>query len=145
MNANGVIPIQPLRPFDTAADEGLSRGNVLPLLHEIRHALERLLRDGETTRIDLRAIPMGPGDEAALEDALGVGEVDAKLQALGPSTVRETAHSGVWFVTHFDEGGQIAARFVDIAYVPDILHSQPEDVALGLRTLTERLGEGADT
>lgn len=30
--------------------------NTLPLLHEVRHALRRLVRTGESTIIDLRAI-----------------------------------------------------------------------------------------
>ena len=118
----------------------LAHGNVVPVLHEIRHALARLIERGVPTTIDLRAIPMGPGEEAAIEEALGVGEVEIQVRALGTSTVVETAHAGVWLVTHRDEGGQIVARLVEITYLPEIAASQPEDVAVGLRTLSERLG-----
>ena len=38
-------------------------GNVPLLLAEIRHALERLLASGTVQSIDLRAIPLGPGEE----------------------------------------------------------------------------------
>ena len=35
--------------------------NVIPLLHEIRHALAQLLEEGKETAIDLRSIPLAPG------------------------------------------------------------------------------------
>ena len=50
--------------------EGRGRGsltyNVQPLLHEIRHALARLLDDGGHTVIDLRSLPLAPGEEEQL-------------------------------------------------------------------------------
>lgn len=135
-------PIIPIQALDEGCDahDGQTRGNVLPLLHEIRHALARLIDTGVPTVIDLRAIPMGPGDEAAIEEALGVGEVEITLRALGSSTVVETAHAGVWLVTHRDEGGQTVARLIEITYMPEIAASHADDVAVGLRTLSERLG-----
>lgn len=135
-------PVIPIRAEDACADGGdaSSRGNVVPLLHEIRHALARLIDTGVPTKIDLRAIPMGPGDEAAIEEALGVGEVEVMVRALGTSTVIETAHAGVWLVTHRDESGQTVARLIEITYMPEIAASQAEDVAMGLRTLSEHLG-----
>jgi hydrogenase-1 operon protein HyaF len=80
------------RPIDIpiraeSGGEPVSHGNALPLLHEVRHALERLLAAGEETVIDLRSIPMGPGDEARLEAELGTGDVSARLEtAIGPSS-----------------------------------------------------------
>ena len=116
------------------------RGNALPLLNEIRHALERLLASGETTVIDLGALPMGPQDEAELLEALGTGEVDATINAGGPSSVRETAFHGVWQVTHRNELGETVARFVEVAFVPELLMSQPEDVADAVKALEKSLG-----
>ncbi len=37
--------------------------NVRPLLHQVRHALDNLISHGETTIIDLRSIPLAPGEE----------------------------------------------------------------------------------
>lgn len=116
------------------------RGNALPLLNEIRHALERLLASGETTVIDLGALPMGPQDEAELLEALGTGEVDATINAGGPSSVRETSYHGVWLVTHRNELSETVARFVEVAFVPELLMSQPEDVADSAAALAKRLG-----
>ena len=123
----------------TNSDDEAWRGNALPLLNEIRHALERLLASGETTIIDLGALPMGPQDEAELLKALGDGEVDATINAGGPSSVRETAFHGVWLVTHRNEEGETLARFVEVAFVPELLMSQPEDVADAVQALEKSL------
>lgn len=122
------------------SDDEPWRGNALPLLNEIRHALEQLLSSGETTVIDLGALPMGPQDEAELLAALGTGEVDATINAGGPSSVRETAFHGVWQVTHRNELDEIVARFVEVAFVPELLMSQPEDVADSIAALAKNLG-----
>ena len=125
----------------TPADDEAWRGNALPLLNEIRHALDRLLASGETTVIDLGALPMGPQDEAELLAALGTGEVDATINAGGPSSVRETAYHGVWLVTHRNETGETQARFIEVAFVPELLMSQREDVADSAKALSEQLRE----
>ena len=127
---------------DIAVNIEASTGNVQPLLHEIRHALGRLARDEAGTIIDLRGLPLAPGEESKIEEALGQGEVVAELDALGPSTVRETAYSGVWFVTHRNAEGEIIARFIEVSRVPEILMAQPEDIRLSVEDLTERLESG---
>ncbi len=57
--------------------------NVQPLLHEIRHALARLLECGEHTIIDLRSIPLAPGEELKIIDTLGNGEVQCEAVCAG--------------------------------------------------------------
>lgn len=120
-----------------------SWGNAVPILHEIRHALARLLELGEATAIDLRSIPMGPGDERRLFDALGEGELRAELDALGKSTIREARYPGVWIVEHLNGSGEVVGRFVEVTWIPAILQAQPEDVRAGLDTLTESLAANA--
>jgi hydrogenase-1 operon protein HyaF len=115
--------------------------NVIPLLHEIRHALAQLLEEGKETVIDLRSIPLAPGEEAAIEQALGEGEMQAVLSALGPSDFRESSYPGVWLVTHYNHDDKIVGKFVEVAIVPALLRSQPEDMAAGLRRLEARLME----
>jgi len=115
--------------------------NVIPLLHEIRHALAQLLEDGKETVIDLRSIPLAPGEEAAIEQALGEGEVQAVLSALGPSNFRETSYPGVWVVTHHNHDDKIVGKFVEVASIPALLRSQTEDMSAGLRRLEETLME----
>jgi HupH hydrogenase expression protein, C-terminal conserved region len=130
-------------PAEFAVEVGVAAThNVMPLLHEIRHALAQLLEEGRETVIDLRSIPLAPGEEAAIEQALGEGEVQAAMSALGPSDFRETSYPGVWVVTHFNRDDQIVGKFVEVSHVPSLLRSQTEDIAAGLRRLEERLIKG---
>lgn len=116
-----------------------SAGNATPILHEIRHALVALLESGQETTIDLRSLPMGPADETQLRDALGQGEVEAQLDVLGKSVVRETRLPGVWFVDHYNADGHPVSRFIEITLIPAILKAQPEDIREGIARLTEQL------
>ncbi len=127
-----------------AIEVGVTRTlNVQPLLHEIRHALAQLLEQGKETVIDLRGIPLAPGEEVAIEQALGEGEVRATLSALGPSEIRETSFPGVWLVTHYNRDDQIVGKFVEVTAVPALLMSQTEDMAAGLERLKARLMDTA--
>jgi len=112
-------------------------GNVLPILNEIRHALDKLLDAGEPTVIDLAGLPFGPGELDELESALGTGELNASLDALGASRIRETAFPGVWWLEHQNPQGEIVGRFIEITYTPEILSSQAADVAAGRARLEE--------
>jgi hydrogenase-1 operon protein HyaF len=116
-------------------------GNVKPLLHEIRHALERLLKGEDGTIIDMRALPLAPGEEKRIEEALGEGEVRAELNALGPSVILETSYPGVWLVTHRNTEGEIIGRQIEVTYIPSLLESQPEDIRAGLAGLENQLAE----
>lgn len=102
--------------------------NVEPLLHEIRHALQELADTGSTGIIDLRSIPLAPGEEDKILATLGQGEVHAHVDALGPSEVIETRYAGVWLVTHYNEDEEILGRFIEITPLPEILRSQAEDI-----------------
>jgi len=118
--------------------------NVRPILFEVRHALEALLDKGETSIIDLRSIPLAPGEEETILKTLGQGEVHARLNALGPSEIYETRYAGVWLVTHYNEDESIVSRFIEITRLPDILKSQAEDMSKALTELTQSL-ETQDT
>ena len=115
--------------------------NVRPLLNEIRHALEKLLATGESSAIDLRSIPLAPGEEGQIVEALGEGELSAELDAMGPSEIRETGYPGVWLVTHYNADRQLMGRFIEITRVPDLLKSQDADIARGLQRLAGQFGE----
>jgi hydrogenase-1 operon protein HyaF len=135
------IPVR----VDRHTDPARERGNALPVLHEVRHALERLIATGEGTQIDLNAIPFGPGDQKRLTDLLGTGEVSATIDALGPTRVQETAIPGVWLVDYHNAEGQRLALHIEIATIPGILAAQPEDLSTALAALDARLhsGQGA--
>lgn len=110
-------------------------GNLLPILHEIRHALEHWLSTGETHSIDLQSIPMSPGELDRLIDALGSGEVKADLALMGRSQVLETQYPGAWLVTHFSADDAILGRYIEIGPIPAILTTQHQDARAGLARL----------
>ena len=114
--------------------------NVQPLLHEIRHSLTQLIETGAINTIDLRSIPLAPGEEQRLLDALGEGEIHAQLDALGKSEIVETRFSGVWLVTHYNANDEIIGRFIEVCKMPRILMAQTEDIRAGLEQLAAELG-----
>jgi hydrogenase-1 operon protein HyaF len=124
--------------FRIEAGEVLTH-NVIPLLHEIRHGLARLLESNEATTIDLRSMPMAPGEEERIISELGTGEVQAQLSALGPSEIMETRFPGVWLVTHYNGNGEVIGKFIEVCDMPQILKAQTEDIREGLAQLTAQL------
>ena len=129
----------PGRQFNIHAGNELT-WNVKPILHEVRHALEKLINKGEASIIDLRSIPLAPGEEETIIDTLGHGEVHARLDALGPSEIYETQYAGVWLVTHYNDNDNIVSRFIEVTELPDVLKSQREDVVHALNGLVTELG-----
>jgi hydrogenase-1 operon protein HyaF len=115
------------------------RGNTLPLLHEIRHALARLIEDGEPTVIDVQSLPMGPGDLPACSGRPRRRRGQGRARGLGKTVVRESRYSGVWIIEHMNGSGGIASRFIEITWVPSLLHAQVEDVQAGLTELADAL------
>ena len=113
--------------------------NILPLLHEVKHALDNLIRIDEPTIIDLRSIPLAPGEEDKILSTLGRGEIQAHLDALGPSEIIETAYAGVWIVTHYNDDNEIISRFIEISKIPEILASQSEDITAAYKRLASDL------
>lgn len=119
--------------------------NVAPLLHEVKHALDNLIKNNETAIIDLRSIPLAPGEEDKILNILGQGEVNARLYALGESEIIETQYAGVWIVSHYNDENEIMGRFIEITSMPDILCSQTEDMIEARNRLSESLKDGQNT
>ena len=121
-------------------DEGGLRENVRAILHEIETMLEALAVTGEANAIDIRSLPLLPGDYDALESALGSGEITAEFNGgNGPTVVAETGVPGAWWVTHYNDEEEIAAEFIEITAIPEILMAQADDIREGLEILRERL------
>ena len=122
--------------------------NVKPLLNEVKHALDNLIETGRNTIIDLRSIPLAPGEEDRILQTLGQGEVLAQLNALGLSEIIETQYAGVWIVTHYNDEDHIISRFIEVTTMPEILCSQTEDIMAAYSrlslTLEDELKEDRD-
>ena len=110
-------------------------GNAPPLLRELAEQVKRLLESGESSAIDLSALPLTPNDLDWLREKLGSGEISVTLQASGESTLNETACPGVWWVTHRNEQGAVTSQFIEVAFVPELVKAHPQDVTSGLETL----------
>jgi hydrogenase-1 operon protein HyaF len=120
---------------------GYQTGNVPPLLHEIRHALRKLLDTGEATTIDLRGLPMAAGEQEQLIRFLGKGEINAQLNALGKSEIYETSFPGIWLITHYNTDEKIMGKFIEITRIPAILEAQTNDMEDALAELQMKLDE----
>lgn len=118
--------------------------NVEPILHEVRHALRRLLETGETAMIDLRAMPLAPGEEAKIRERLGTGEVVIRLDAMGPSTLTETAYSGVWWVEHRNPNDVVTGLYIEVAKVPSIVEPDRQDLIDAVARLNDDLENNDD-
>ena len=105
--------------FNLPGDDGL----VDALLVEVAGLLERLIAHGEEGAIDLLGLPLSPAALAMLDQRLGHGEVDVRINACGLSEIHETRFPGVWWTQHADEDGRVVARLIEVAFVPNILHA----------------------
>jgi hydrogenase-1 operon protein HyaF len=115
----------------------------LPVLHQLAAMLDTLLSSGECDSIDLHRTPLGPDDRAKLEEVLGQGEVSALADCLGSTRIRETAISGVWWITHYDEQARALGEFIEVTMCPEMLQCSASDVRRGLGRLRERLSRPA--
>jgi hydrogenase-1 operon protein HyaF len=138
------IPVMTEVTFNIHIGDELTQ-NVKPLLHEIKHALDNLIETGQDSIIDLRSIPLAPGEEDLILNTLGRGEVLAQLNALGLSEIIETQYAGVWIVTHYNDEKNIISRFIEVTTIPEILCSQTEDIMAAYSSLTLDLGENQET
>jgi len=134
------MTISSIVQFNIQISNDLTR-NVEPLLHEIKHALDNLIESGKTSIIDLRSIPLAPGEEDTILRTLGQGEVSATLDTLGVSEVIETGYAGVWLITHYNDEHQIISRFIEITTIPEILTSQTEDMLSAFSRLSASLNQ----
>jgi len=122
----------------------VATGNVEPLLHEIRHALKRLAKGEDGTVIDLKRLPLAPGEEDRITAVLGKGEVRAEIDALGPTLIEETSYPGVWLITHCNAEESIVARFIEVTYMPELLKSQQADIESGIKKLESELADSTN-
>jgi hydrogenase-1 operon protein HyaF len=119
-------------------DGGLG-GGVTAILSELANLLERLATSQQCAAIDVRSLPMSAQDRHELQRVLGTGEVQATLNAEGLSNIRETRVPGVWWVQHHDRHGELVAELIEVTRMPQILMSEPDEIAVGARALRERL------
>jgi len=123
----------PTAPKFAAARYELVEG----VLHEVARLLHWLALDpGLAEVIDLRSLPLQEADRALLRQRLGDGEIDATLNLLGPTNIRETAYAGVWWARQMDADDRCALEQIIIARVPPLLLAHPADIDDAARRLS---------
>ena len=105
-----------------------STGMATALLSELKDYLRLLADSGETNVVDLMSLPMTETDINELADHLGVGEVRASINNIGSSTIRETAFSGIWWITHYGDDGGVISELIEITQIPEILVTHMDEI-----------------
>lgn len=130
-----IIPLAALSP---AVVSDAPAGS-LALMHQIGASMERLIHSKTSMSIDIHRLPLTSQERKALERALGEGDVDVTVEALGRTQIRETGYPGVWWVKHYNLSSQLVGESIEITDIPELLKSQPEDVRSGLARLRREL------
>jgi len=115
--------------------------NAQALLHEIVELLKGLLEKEEPGSIDLRTLPLSRQDYESLYETLGEGVISAEIQNLGVTQVRQTGVAGVWWITHYNEEGDVIGEFIEVAYCPEGLIVDVDSVQESVDALQARLME----
>ena len=133
--ANIPIKVIDCRPVDRVS-------LVKTLLQELHAMLKTLLDTGQGGALDLRALPaLGEESYQFLKNELGVGEVSARIQSFGRSEIQETAYSGIWWVSHYNQDDDIYTELIEVNFLPEILKSHQDDVRLSRSRLHKLLSE----
>ena len=114
---------------------------LLPILHEIASKLDTLISSGQNGIFDLTHEPLNSGEVDELKSILGQGEIHATLHSLGKSNIRETAVSGVWWITHFNEQGALISECIEVTTCPDLLKTFPDELVSAQVRLKNKIAE----
>lgn len=106
---------------------------------EMVSKLAALISKGQTDIIDLRHEPLTLNDIGELKALLGQGEIDVTLKSLGSSRVYETAVPGIWWISHFNEQGDVTSEFIEITLCPDLIKTFPDDLHSAVARLQEKI------
>lgn len=112
---------------------------VAAILNEIDEHLKQLIDLNKPSAIDLRSLPLFPGDYEILKELLGKGEVSVRLDSLGPSKIFETAIPGVWWCTHSNDADETIAELIEITRIPEILITDSAELTQSRPKLAELL------
>ena len=114
---------------------------VLALLQELRTMLDTLITTGKSNSIDIRSLPLMPGDYDAIKHILGAGEVTATVSAMGPTHIRETQIPGIWWVMHCNVKEEVLAEIIEVTSMPKILQIPHVELQHAGEWLMERIGK----
>jgi hydrogenase-1 operon protein HyaF len=111
--------------------------NVLPLLAELRHRMNKP-RNGEPNHVvNFTLFPMNEIDMGYLQERLGHGPVEAESRGYGRCRVALTGHHDIWSVQFFNAMGTVILDTLEVGDVPEALLA----AAVDFEDSAVRLGE----
>lgn len=113
--------------------------NAHALLYEIVDCLRMLIDEGQPSRIDLDAIPLGEEDRQLLRENLGEGPIQAEVVEDGYVQVMETGIGGVWWLQELDDDESLTGEYLEINLLPEVLQVPMEQIVDGRDALQARL------
>jgi hydrogenase-1 operon protein HyaF len=135
----------PRQPCQQAAGVLPGAIAISALLGQIEFALTKLRDAGEETTFDLRSLPIDQPGINQIESLLGRGELQATLEADGPTQIWETAVPAVWWVIHQNRSGGEICRFLQIALQPELLRTPLSELDHVCELLQARIQEASDS
>jgi hydrogenase-1 operon protein HyaF len=129
----------PVEVINSKAADAEPSAQVMAILQELETMLKQLVDTGEHNSVDIRSLPMLPGDYEQLQTILGQGEVQATIDSLGPSRVMETQVPGIWWISHRNAHDEVLAEFIEVTSLPEILKLQPGDLDEAIDILHTRV------
>ncbi|MDR9435794.1 MAG: hydrogenase expression/formation C-terminal domain-containing protein [Thiohalophilus sp.] len=121
-----------------------SPSQVRAILTELQTKLDSLAKQGITDSVDLRSLPMFPGDYELLKETLGYGEIHISIDAMGPTEIYETAFPGIWWITHSNSDDENIAEFIEITTLPAILKTADGDLQHASQQLLQLIDNDTD-
>ena len=109
--------------------------NAIPLLTEIKHALEALRERGETRTLNILNFPLTEDDARYLDEVLGRGNLTITFDGAEHTFWQESKIAGVWWGEYRNASRKVTLRSIEIAEVPVLVKAQAEDIDEGLQQL----------
>jgi len=117
-----------LEDISVSVEPPASPSQVLAILNELHFKLKALIEQDQNDSIDLRTLPLFPGDYELLKETLGYGEVHVTIEAMGPTEIYETAIPGIWWVTHYNSQDENVAEYIEITPLPELIKTSQQDI-----------------
>lgn len=114
-----------------------SPSQVLAILNELQTKLNALVDQGITDTIDLRSLPLFPGDDEILKETLGYGEINVSIDAMGLSEIYETSIAGIWWVSHFNVQDENVGEYIEVTALPELLKTSQQEIEQAEQRLQE--------
>jgi len=117
-----------LEDINVTVESPASPSQVLAILNELQFKLKALIEQDHNDSIDLRTLPLFPGDYELLKETLGYGEIHVTIEAMGPTEIYETAILGIWWVTHYNSQDENVAEYIEITALPELIKTSEQDI-----------------